>query len=134
MLANILTSAASWDSEHPLLTYIVPAELEDSIRIGQLVAVPYGERLVEGLIWEIIALPAPSDTQIDRDLSPSGRGPIHLCPSWVLRPWGVGCGSASHHLSTCQSTSLKGMCQCRRTKVYHRWTTMTTTIGCSGLL
>ena len=53
MLANVLTSAASWDSEHQLLTYIVPTELEDTIRIGQLVAVPYGERLVEGLIWEL---------------------------------------------------------------------------------
>ncbi len=54
MLANVLTSAASWDCEHPLLTYIVPAELEGTIRVGQLVAIPYGERLVEGLIWEII--------------------------------------------------------------------------------
>jgi primosomal protein N' (replication factor Y) len=54
MLANVLTSAASWNSEHPLLTYIVPAELEGTIRVGQLVAIPYGERLVEGLIWEII--------------------------------------------------------------------------------
>ncbi len=54
MLVNVLTSAASWDCEHPLLTYIVPAELEGTIRVGQLVAIPYGERLVEGLIWEII--------------------------------------------------------------------------------
>ena len=53
MLANVLTSAANWIGEHPLLTYLVPAEMEETIRIGQLVAVPFGERLVEGLIWEL---------------------------------------------------------------------------------
>lgn len=57
MFVNVLTSAASWNSEHPLLTYIVPADLEGIIHIGQLVAVPYGERLVEGLVWEIITSP-----------------------------------------------------------------------------
>jgi primosomal protein N' (replication factor Y) len=51
VLANVLTSAASWDSEQPLLTYTVPVELEDRLSPGQLVAVPYGERLVEGITW-----------------------------------------------------------------------------------
>ncbi len=51
MLVTVLTSAARWHSEHPLLTYLVPNELEAEVRIGQLVAVPYGERLVEGIIW-----------------------------------------------------------------------------------
>jgi primosomal protein N' (replication factor Y) len=36
-----------------LLSYQVPAELEAEAQIGQLVAVPYGERLVEGIIWEL---------------------------------------------------------------------------------
>lgn len=66
MFVNVLTSAASWNSEHPLLTYLVPTEIEEMIRIGQLVAVPYGERLVEGLVWEIIT---SADDQCD--LSPS---------------------------------------------------------------
>src|SRR5579883_609169 len=53
MLVSVLTSAASWQSEHPLLTYSVPAALENDVRVGQLVAVPYGERLVEGILWSL---------------------------------------------------------------------------------
>jgi len=53
MLANILTSAASWHAEHPLLTYLVPEEFQADLRAGQLVAVPYGERLVEGIVWTV---------------------------------------------------------------------------------
>src|SRR5690348_4280235 len=53
MQAYILTSAASWNSEQPLLTYIVPAALESELHSGQLVAVPYGNRLVEGIVWNI---------------------------------------------------------------------------------
>jgi primosomal protein N' (replication factor Y) len=53
MLASVLTSAASWHSESPFLTYLVPCELEDNLREGQLVAIPYGERLVEGIVWHI---------------------------------------------------------------------------------
>lgn len=52
MLADVLTAAASWSSE-PLLTYVLPRELEDEITCGQLVAVPYGDRLVEGIIWRL---------------------------------------------------------------------------------
>ena len=52
MLADVLTSAASWNSEQPLLTYTVPGELQDRLCAGQLVAVPYGERLVEGIVWD----------------------------------------------------------------------------------
>lgn len=53
MLADVLTSAASWNSEQPLLSYRIPAELELHICAGQLVAVPYGERLVEGIVWTV---------------------------------------------------------------------------------
>ena len=52
MLVEVLTSAASWNSEQPLLTYIVPVTMEHEVRPGQLVAIPYGERLVEGIIWQ----------------------------------------------------------------------------------
>ena len=53
MLANVLTSAASWNSEQSLLTYAVPSELQDGLRAGQLVAIPYGDRLVEGIVWSV---------------------------------------------------------------------------------
>ncbi|MFL5659604.1 MAG: primosomal protein N' [Ktedonobacteraceae bacterium] len=53
VLADVLTSAASWNSEQPLLTYTVPAELQDRLCPGQLVAIPYKERLVEGIVWEV---------------------------------------------------------------------------------
>jgi len=54
MLANVLTSSASWNSEQPLLTYLVPKQMEAEIRKGQLVSIPYGERLVEGIVWEFL--------------------------------------------------------------------------------
>ncbi len=53
MLAEVLTAAASWNGVHPLLTYQVPPSIEGELRVGQLVAVPYGERLVEGIVWEL---------------------------------------------------------------------------------
>jgi len=55
MLVAVLTSAARWNIEQPLLTYTVPEELQDQLRLGQLVAIPYGERLVEGIVWELQA-------------------------------------------------------------------------------
>ena len=58
MLADVLTSAASWNSEQPLLTYTVPAELQEQLHPGQLVAIPYGERLVEGIVWSIQSVQA----------------------------------------------------------------------------
>ena len=71
MFAHVLTSAASW-SDEPLLTYTVPPELEDEIAPGQLVAVPYGERLVEGIVWHVLDLlpranedPRPLSTLLD---------------------------------------------------------------------
>jgi primosomal protein N' (replication factor Y) len=54
MLANVLTSAASWNSDQPLLTYSVPEQMEAELLQGQLVSVPYGERLVEGIVWNIV--------------------------------------------------------------------------------
>ena len=53
MVAYVLTSAASWHNEQPLLTYSVPAELQDSCAPGQLVAIPYGDRLAQGIVWRI---------------------------------------------------------------------------------
>ncbi len=53
-LTEILSSASMWQSEHPVLTYSIPDELLDELRVGQLVAVPYGERVVEGIVWNII--------------------------------------------------------------------------------
>lgn len=53
MFAEVLTSAASWNTEEPLLTYSVPPVLERDLRAGQLVAVPYGDRLVEGIVWRV---------------------------------------------------------------------------------
>jgi primosomal protein N' (replication factor Y) len=67
MLVDVITSSASWSHEHSLLTYEVPAELESEVQPGQLVALPYGERLVEGLIWVLHqkgATSFPTDTPI----------------------------------------------------------------------
>ena len=53
VFAGVLTSAHNWNIEQPLLTYIVPPELQAELRAGQLVAVPYGDRLVEGIVWNM---------------------------------------------------------------------------------
>ena len=53
VLADVLTSANAWNSEQPLLTYLIPAELQAELYAGQLVAVPYGVRLVEGIVWHV---------------------------------------------------------------------------------
>ena len=69
MLAAVLTSAASW-SDEPLLTYTVPPEMEDEIAPGQLVAVPYGERLVEGIVWHLHSgTPSARDYEGPRPIS-----------------------------------------------------------------
>ncbi len=73
MLVDVLTSAASWHSEQPCLTYVVPESLQAEVRPGQLVAVPYGKRLVEGLIWEILAEETSADLD---DLDPDSLRPI----------------------------------------------------------
>ena len=82
MLANVLTSAASWNSEKPLLTYLVPGSLECELRTGQLVSVPYGERLVEGIVWDVLA-----DERLELDDAKILR-PIHsiLDPEPAILP------------------------------------------------
>lgn len=64
MLADVLTTAGIWDTMQPLLTYQIPADLERELRPGQLVAVPYGERLVEGIVWQMYAA-GPGDELIE---------------------------------------------------------------------
>ena len=51
--ADVLTSANVWNSEQPLLTYSVPPGIQNELQIGQLIAVPYGDRLVEGIVWNV---------------------------------------------------------------------------------
>jgi primosomal protein N' (replication factor Y) len=63
VFANVLTAAASWSHE-PLLTYAVPPELEKELAPGQLVAVPYGERLVEGITWSLQAEPPEGEEEL----------------------------------------------------------------------
>ena len=53
LLVHVLTPANAWNNEQPLLTYTVPPELQAELRAGQLVAIPYGDRLVEGIVWTI---------------------------------------------------------------------------------
>ena len=53
VFANVLTSAHAWNSEEPLLIYSVPPDMQHELQTGQLIAVPYGDRLVEGIVWKI---------------------------------------------------------------------------------
>ncbi len=85
MLADVLTSAASWNTERPLLTYLVPQELQAELRAGQLVAVPYGERLVEGVVWHILP---DEDNAPTLDNDDEALRPLHdiLDPEPALLP------------------------------------------------
>ena len=55
LFANVLTSAHAWNSEEPLLiySYSVPPDMQHELQTGQLIAIPYGDRLVEGIVWKI---------------------------------------------------------------------------------
>lgn len=67
MFADVLTLAASWSTE-PVLTYIIPRELANELAPGQLVAVPYGERIVEGIVWRVHNEP-PEEDEVLRPIS-----------------------------------------------------------------
>ena len=53
LFADVLTPAQVWNSEQPLLTYSVPHDMQHELQTGQLIAVPYGDRLVEGIVWKM---------------------------------------------------------------------------------
>src|SRR6185437_9113306 len=63
MQARILVlQGAAW-GEHrhaPFFVYAVPPELQPQIQSGQLVLVPFGARLVSGLVWDVAPSPGPS--------------------------------------------------------------------------
>src|SRR5215468_2985155 len=91
MLADVITPSASWSHEqHSLLTYEVPTTLEAEIRPGQLVALPYGERLVEGIIWVLHPTASAHSLRV-QDTNITIR-PVHaiLDPVPVLLPHQMG--------------------------------------------
>jgi primosomal protein N' (replication factor Y) (superfamily II helicase) len=53
LFTDVLTPANAWNNEQPLLTYLVPPELRNVLQFGQLIAIPYGDRLVEGIVWNL---------------------------------------------------------------------------------
>ncbi len=73
MFAEVLTAAASWNTEEPLLTYSVPPELEHELRAGQLIAIPYGERLVEGIVWRMSDNIEELDSEHDAEQTLTGH-------------------------------------------------------------
>src|SRR5437660_11728413 len=70
MLADVVTTAASWSNDHSRLTYLVPPAMEAEAQPGQLVAVPYGERLAEGILWSIHHQDNASEFDHDVELRP----------------------------------------------------------------
>ena len=77
LLADVLTSANSWNTEQPLLTYTIPPEIETELRTGQLVAVPYGDRLVEGIVWKLWEEEDGAGQQEEKAGRPRGS-PLHF--------------------------------------------------------
>ena len=72
-----------------MLSYTVPAELVAEIQLGQLVAVPYGERMVEGIVWGLDeAIQEPGSVEDGDEFAGS---PDEVLPSpcmlfWTLSP------------------------------------------------
>src|SRR5579884_1100621 len=101
MRAEVLVFPRAAPGRHvtsPLYTYTVPSALVASIAPGQLVAVPFGERVVAGIVWALDAsddlpdaLPNTSDELPDQAASPGGahpsHNPLHLKPlAGILLP------------------------------------------------
>jgi primosomal protein N' (replication factor Y) len=84
VFAEVLTSAASWNTEEPLMTYSVPSAFEHELRAGQLVAIPYGDRLVEGIVWRISDEVEEIDIGHDSEQLLTGRP--HKVPLAGIRP------------------------------------------------
>ncbi len=79
LFADVLTSANAWNSEQPLLTYTVPPELQNELQIGQLIAVPYGDRLVEGIVWSIWEDDGAGQQEDEQQMTGRPRGsPLHF--------------------------------------------------------
>jgi primosomal protein N' (replication factor Y) len=109
MLADVLTAAANWHGASPLLTYLVPAALEGALSAGQLVAIPYGERLVEGIIWTIREHETPAAGAED-DYAPEALRPLHaiLDPEPALLPHQMALAEwmAQHYVTPLSQTAL----------------------------
>ncbi len=86
MFVEVLTSAASWNTEDPLLTYSVPPALEYELRAGQLVAIPYGDRLVEGIVWRICEDNDIEALDIEHDAEQPSTGHSQGVPLSGIRP------------------------------------------------
>jgi primosomal protein N' (replication factor Y) len=110
MLADVLTAAASWHGASPLLTYLVPAALESELRTGQLVAIPYGERLVEGIIWTIRTQETPAAGAEDGDYAPEALRPLHaildLEPALLPHQMALAEWMAQHYVTPLAQTAL----------------------------
>src|SRR5579862_1952096 len=65
-----LRGANPWLTRAPLLTYLVPDELADSIQPGQLVSIPVGVRAGIGLVWSLDASDEINDDPLDAPNSP----------------------------------------------------------------
>ena len=74
MLVEVVTPAANWQREQSSLTYSVPDELQTALRVGQLVAAPYGERLIECIVWSM------RDSSLDGGTSSAGVQPFVIRP------------------------------------------------------
>jgi len=109
MLADVLTAAASWHGASPLLTYLVPAALETELRAGQLVAIPYGERLVEGIVWTIRTQETPARAE-DEDYTPEALRPLHaildLEPALLPHQMALAEWMAQHYVTPLAQTAL----------------------------
>jgi primosomal protein N' (replication factor Y) len=72
MRADVLIPRSSWrlTDRASLYSYRVPAHLADQIQLGQVVAVPFGERETAGVIWSLDASDDAADSDADDETFP----------------------------------------------------------------
>ncbi len=76
MLAEVLVPDGAWGrrNRRALFTYRVPSALAASVQPGHLVAVPFGSRLTQGIVWSLTADDAAASTAEETPTQPEAEG------------------------------------------------------------
>ncbi|HEU5369898.1 MAG TPA: hypothetical protein VFU69_15605, partial [Ktedonobacterales bacterium] len=81
MLAEVLVPEGAWGrrNRRSIFTYRVPPALEAQAQLGHLVAVPFGARLTQGIIWRVAGRDAAATAVGEASAQPEAEGqPVAL--------------------------------------------------------
>ena len=96
MIADVLVPQGTWGGRNrrPIFSYLVPSALASLLQPGQLVAVPFGARLTQGIVWRIdqagepILSASPQPEKPAGQATPVNRRPVSMPATnrtlWIL--------------------------------------------------